>query len=60
MRCAAILAVLLLLSACEREPDFEDRYDAAAKEIDARAKAMDADIAGAGQAAKADEANAPQ
>lgn len=46
-----ILMLTLLLGACGREPDFDDRYDAAAKEIDARAKAMDADIAKAEQAA---------
>jgi hypothetical protein len=60
MRRAAILPILLLLSACEREPDFEDRYDAAAKEIDARAKAMDADIAGTEQAAEPRKIDAAQ
>lgn len=51
MRAAAI-PVLLLLGACNAEPDFDTRYDKAAKEIEARAKAMDADIA------QADRANA--
>jgi hypothetical protein len=53
---AAILFVpllLLLLAACQDEPDFEQRYDNAAKEIDARAKTMDADIAESEAAAKA-------
>ncbi|WP_332818482.1 hypothetical protein [Sphingopyxis sp.] len=45
MRAAAILVPLLLLAACKDEPDFEERYDKAAKEVEARAKAMDADIA---------------
>lgn len=45
MRAAVLLVPLLLLSACKDEPRFEDRYDKAAKEIEARAKAMDADIA---------------
>ncbi len=44
MRRAALL-LPLLLAACHQEPDFDDRYDKAAKEIEARAKAMDADIA---------------
>lgn len=45
MRAAVLLVPLLLLAACKDEPRFEDRYDKAAKEIEARAKAMDADIA---------------
>jgi peptidoglycan hydrolase CwlO-like protein len=42
---AVLLVPLLLLAACKDEPRFEERYDKAAKEIEARAKAMDADIA---------------
>lgn len=54
MRRAAILVpLLLLLTACKDEPDFETRYDGAAKEIEARAKAMDADIAKSDEAAAA-------
>jgi len=45
MRAVIILVPLLLLAGCKDEPRFEDRYDKAAKEIEARAKAMDADIA---------------
>ena len=45
MRGAVILLPLLLLAGCKNEPDFESRYDKAAEEIEARAKAMDADIA---------------
>jgi hypothetical protein len=45
MRVAVLLIPLLLLAACKEEPRFEERYDKAAKEIEARAKAMDADIA---------------
>lgn len=39
--------VALLLGACKEDPDFDARYDAASKEIEARAKALDA-AAGAG------------
>ena len=52
MRGAPILLVLLL-AACHREPDFDERYDKAAKEIEARARTMDADIAEAEKAAAA-------
>ena len=44
MRGAMILLPLLLLAGCKDEPDFEARYDKAAEEIEARAKAMDAAI----------------
>jgi len=53
MRAAALLISLLLLTGCKNEPRFEDRYDKAAKEIEARAKAMDADIAKSDAAAAA-------
>ena len=53
MRRAAWLLPLMLLAACKDEPDFESRYDNAAKEIEARAEAMDADIAKSDQAAAA-------
>ena len=45
MRGAVILLPMLLLAGCKNEPDFESRYDKAAEEIEARAKAMDAAIA---------------
>ena len=44
-RLGLLLVPLLLLAACEKEPDFDERYDKTAKEIEARAKAMDTDIA---------------
>jgi hypothetical protein len=53
MRRTAWLLPLMLLAACKDEPDFESRYDDAAKEIEARTKAMDADIAKSDQAAAA-------
>lgn len=53
MRAALLLVPLLFLAACKDEPDFETRYDKAAKEIEARAKAMDADIAESEKAAAA-------
>jgi hypothetical protein len=45
MRAGGLIAVLALLTACKPQPDFDARYDKAAKEIEARAKAMDASIA---------------
>lgn len=56
---AALLVPLLLLAACKDEPDFDTRYDKAAKEIEARAKAMDADIAESEKAAAARDLPAP-
>lgn len=53
MRSMAILLALFLLTGCKDEPDFEMRYDKAAEEIEARAKAMDADIAASEEAAVA-------
>lgn len=43
MRLAA-LAILVALSACKREPTFDERYDAAAKQINETAKEIDAEI----------------
>jgi hypothetical protein len=45
MRTGVLILSLALLAACKGEPDFDARYDKAAKEIEARAKAMDAGIA---------------
>ena len=53
MRAAALILPLLLLAACKDEPKFEERFDKAAKEVEARAKAMDADIAESEKAAAA-------
>lgn len=41
---AAILVPLLLLAACEREPDFETRYDDAQERIEETAKQIEADL----------------
>ena len=54
MRALAVLP-LLLLAACHAEPSFDERYDKAAKEVEARAKRMDADIAEADKAAAAND-----
>lgn len=48
-----VLLPMLLLAACHDEPSFDERYDKAAKEVEARAKQMDADIAEADKAAAA-------
>lgn len=50
-RAVFLLTAPLLLAACHKEPDFEERYHKAAEEIEARAKAMDADIAKSGAVA---------
>jgi len=60
MRVAVLFVPLLLLAACKDEPRFEDRYDKAAKEIEARAKAMDADITKSDEAAAAVSEDLPQ
>lgn len=60
MRGARILLPLLLLAGCKDEPDFETRYDKAAEEIEARAKAMDADIAESKEAAAAASRDLPR
>ena len=53
MRAGLLLVPILMLAAGKDEPDFDTRYDKAAKEIEARAKAMDADIAESEKAAAA-------
>lgn len=52
MRAVALL-LPLLLAACHDEPSFDERYDKAAKDVEARAKQMDADIAETDKAAAA-------
>ena len=59
MRGAFLIVPLLLLAACKDEPRFEERYDKAAQEIEARAKAMDADIATSDKAAAAASKDLP-
>ena len=36
--------VLMLLGACNREPDFSERYDAASKQIGTSAKKLDLEL----------------
>ncbi|WP_447930964.1 hypothetical protein [Sphingopyxis fribergensis] len=60
MRAGVLLVPMLLLAACKDEPRFEERYDKAAKEIEARAKAMDADIAKSDEAAAAVSEDLPE
>ncbi len=43
MRGALVIA-FVLLSACNREPDFSERYDAASKKIGASAGRIDAEL----------------
>ncbi|HEX2812396.1 MAG TPA: hypothetical protein VHO04_06905 [Sphingopyxis sp.] len=54
----AVLLLPLLLAACHQEPDFDERYDKAAKEVEMRARAMDADIAETEKAAAATQPKA--
>lgn len=58
MRRIAIL-LPLAVAACDKEPSFDDRYARAANEIQARANAMDDDIASSDAAANAAGADAP-
>ena len=60
MRAAVLLVPLFLLAGCKEEPRFEERYDKAAKEIEARAKGMDADIAKSEKAAAAATRDLPK
>jgi hypothetical protein len=52
MRAAAIalpiLALVVSLGGCKREPDFDERYDTASKTIVDKAKSIDSQIAGTG------------
>ena len=43
MRGAVIIAALAL-GACESEPSFDERYDSAQQKIEAKAKALDAEL----------------
>ena len=60
MRGPLLLLSMVLLAACHKEPDFEERYDKAAKEIEARAQAMDADIARSDKAAATSDGLPPE
>ena len=57
MRRLALL-LPLVLAACNKEPSFDERYEQAANEVQARAKAMDEDIVKSDAAAKAAGADA--
>lgn len=59
-RAVFLLTAPLLLAACHKEPDFEERYHKAAEEIEARAKAMDADIAKSDRVVSGGAAAAPK
>lgn len=41
----ALPVALLLLSACHHEPDFDERYSAAQKQLDDTARQIDAQLA---------------
>lgn len=50
-----VLALAALLAGCKREPDFDERYDAASQSIVEKAKAIDAQVAATGIPAADDE-----
>lgn len=50
MRRLPIIAALLL-AGCRSEPSFDERFDKASQEVEARARAMDKDVAAADRAA---------
>lgn len=41
---AALLIVLAMLGGCSREPDFDEQYDAASRQIGASAKKIDIEL----------------
>ncbi|MPS69203.1 MAG: hypothetical protein E2586_11965 [Novosphingobium sp.] len=47
-RCSLLLVAILALSACHREPSFDERYETASKKIGETAKDIDAQITGTG------------
>jgi len=51
--------VFLLLAACHAEPDFDERYNAANQEIQAKADAIDAQLEQTGKT-KDDDRSSPQ
>ncbi len=62
MRLACAFAVLLALAGCKQEPSFDERFDAAQKKLEAKTKAIDAELsvaASEGAAAQAIESGSP-
>jgi hypothetical protein len=45
MRLVLVCALLLGLAGCKAEPSFDERYEAAKKTLDAKAKAIDSELA---------------
>ena len=45
---STLVLCLLALSACQREPDFDERYDATSEKMRNMAEEIDAQIAGTG------------
>lgn len=44
MRLAPLIAAMLVLSACNREPEFEERYSEAEATIQQQAQSIEADL----------------
>ncbi len=50
----ALASTLLLLAACQQEPSFDERYEAAQKKVGTTAAELEAEMAKADSAAAAD------
>jgi hypothetical protein len=63
MRLGCAITVLLALSGCKQEPTFDERFDAAQKKLEAKAKAIDQELsvaASEGAAVAAGETGSPE
>lgn len=59
MRAALIIVAVMLTSACNSEPSFDERYAAAKKHVDANARAIDAELQAKASAAADVPGDAP-
>lgn len=59
MRAALLLPVALFASACEREPTFDERYEAARKRVEKTSQEIDAELAGRSPAPSASATAGP-
>jgi hypothetical protein len=59
MRLALVIAAVMLTSACNSEPSFDERYAAAKKHVEGNARAIDADLQAKASAAADVPGDAP-